>query len=84
LIFPYLPVSKRLRVGPWTLIPVADLQDDEATSPTAAEQARGINALYRPSANRRGFGAFVRADEPVGDVLLDPFDRAMKQFGIGS
>jgi hypothetical protein len=65
-LYPYLPLSERVSLGPWTLIPAGDLQDDDATSASVAEQARGVHALYRLSGDRRGFGAFVRGEAPVG------------------
>jgi hypothetical protein len=32
-------------------------------------QAREVHALYRRSGDRRGFGAFVRGVQPVGEEL---------------
>lgn|GEM_PF-1541300 len=68
-LYPYLPLTRRVSVGSWTLIPVGDLQDADAVSADAAEQARGVHALYRLSGDRRGFGAFVRGVQPVGEEL---------------
>ena len=68
-LYPYLPLTRRVSVGSWTLIPAGDLQDTDAVSADAAEQARGIHALYRLSGDRRGFGAFVRGVSPVGEEL---------------
>jgi hypothetical protein len=68
-LFPYLPLSRRIVVRPWTLIPPEDLSDADAVSTQAAELARGVHALYRFDGNRPGFGAFVRSAEPVGNEL---------------
>src|SRR5205085_2499236 len=68
-LYPYLPLTGRVNVGPWTLIPVGDLQDQDATSPVAAEQARGVHALYRLSGDRRGYGAFVKGEQPLGQEV---------------
>lgn len=65
-IYPYLPLSERLSVGPWTLIPISDVRDEDAISPGAAEAARGVHALYRMSGDRQRFGAVIRGAEPVG------------------
>ena len=69
-LFPYLPLSDRLTVGPWTLIPRETLSDGDAVSSEAAEQARGVAALYRMSGNSRGYGGFVRSEDArIGDEL---------------
>jgi hypothetical protein len=70
-LFPYLPLADRLTVGPWTLIPRASLEDADATSAEVAEQARGVAALYRLAGDSRGFEAFLRGEQPVGEELDD-------------
>lgn len=75
-LFPYLPLAERMSVGPWTLIPRAALVDDDALSPAAAEQARGIAALYRLPSDGRGYGAFIRSAEAAVGAEVD-------QVGLG-
>jgi hypothetical protein len=70
-LFPYLPTSDRLTVGPWTLIPRAALTDDDAISAEAAERARGVAALYRMPGDDRGFGAFVRSEQSAVGAEVD-------------
>jgi hypothetical protein len=65
-MYPYLPLSERLSIGPWTLIPIGDVRDEDAISADAAEAARGVHALYRMSGDRRRFGAVIRGNDPVG------------------
>jgi hypothetical protein len=65
-LFPYLPLAERLTIGPWTLIPRAALEVADATSAEVAEKARGVAALYRLPGDGRGFGAFLRGEQPVG------------------
>lgn len=67
-IFPYLPLSRRMAVGAWELIPRQLFGPPDAISAEAVEHAHGIAALYRMPGDPRGFGAFVRHREArVGD-----------------
>jgi hypothetical protein len=69
-LFPYVPLRDRLTIGTWTLIPREAFADEDAIAPEAAEQARGLAALYRMPGDPRGYGAFVRSElNPVGEEV---------------
>jgi hypothetical protein len=69
---PYLPLSERVRVGVWELIPKADLQDSDAMDDQAARWARGFADLFDLREPTRPFGAFARQlDGLIGDQIED-------------
>jgi hypothetical protein len=43
---PYLPLSLRVKVGIWELIPRSDLRDDDASDAHDASLARGLAELF--------------------------------------
>jgi hypothetical protein len=70
MLFPYLPLSKRITIGPWELIPKSQLTAADAIAPEMVEHAHGVADLYALPSKSSGFGAFVRhADGGVGDEI---------------
>lgn len=70
LLFPYLPLAERRRIGPWLLIPRAQLDADDCGSAQMVEHAHGVWGLYRMPADATGYGCFVtRNGQPVGAEL---------------
>lgn len=69
---PYLPLSERVVVGAWELIPKADLRESDAVDDRAAKWARGFADLFDLREPLRPFGAFARQlDGLVGDGIED-------------
>jgi hypothetical protein len=69
---PYLPLSERVRVGAWELVPKADLRDSDAIDDQAAKWARGFADLFDLREPTRSFGAFAcQLDGLVGDRIED-------------
>jgi hypothetical protein len=65
---PYLPLTDRIVVGEWELIPRQDLQDADALDARTAELARGFAGLHDLRDTTHAFGAFARPrDGRVGD-----------------
>jgi hypothetical protein len=70
MLFPYLPLSARLTVGPWELIPKSHLAATDVRAAEMVDHAHGVAALYAMPGDSRGFGAFVRhLDRRVGDEI---------------
>jgi hypothetical protein len=46
ILFPYLPLSKRVRVGPWELIPCRNFATTDAASARAKKQAHQLFDFY--------------------------------------
>lgn len=69
---PYLPLNERVLVGPWELIPKADLRESDAIDSQTAKWARGFADLFDLREPLRPFGAFVHQhDRLVGDGIED-------------
>jgi hypothetical protein len=72
LLFPYLPLGERRTVGPWSVIPRAQLEAVDCVNPAIVDHAQGVRALYRMPGGDAGYGCFVaRNGQPVG-AELDP------------
>lgn len=70
LYLPYLPLEDRCDIGPWQLVPAAELADADVATANALALARGLDALYErpPAFSTRG--VFARPlDGKVGDAL---------------
>lgn len=79
VLFPYLSLDKRVRVGPWELIPKKDLKAEDAVDEPTYKLAQLHLALYAlPDVGlAKGCGCLARFDsrrigEPVGLGLLHP------------
>jgi hypothetical protein len=69
---PYLPLSERVSIGAWELIPKSDLRESDAIDDRAAKWARGFADLFDLRETTRPFGAFARqVDGLVGDGIED-------------
>ena len=70
---PYLPLSSRLNVGMWELIPRGELRDDDARNARDALLARGLGDLFAlPEGTLGAVGAFAKPRRGcVGDDPLD-------------
>jgi hypothetical protein len=70
-LFPYLPLTERVVIGPWELIPREQLTTDDTTTVAMVGHARNVDALYRaPERQWSKVGAFLRPpDRLVGDVF---------------
>ena len=67
---PYLPLSERVVVGAWELIPKAHLCESDAIDERAEKWARGFADLFDVREATRPFGAFARQlDGLVGDSI---------------
>jgi hypothetical protein len=65
---PYVPLTERITVGGWELIPQRELQDADALDSRTAELARGFAGLHDLRDTTHAFGAFARPiDGRVGD-----------------
>jgi hypothetical protein len=65
---PYLPLTDRIVVGDWELIPQKDLNDSDALDARTAELARGFAGLHDLRDTTQAFGAFARPKNGrVGD-----------------
>lgn len=75
---PYLPLTSRVRIGEWDLIPKADLQESDAIDAQVTEWARAVAALYAlPEPSREPVGAFgCLVEGHIGD---DPADATLMQ-----
>jgi hypothetical protein len=70
LLFPYVPLAGRRQIGPWLLIPRAELSASDCVSEGMVEHAHGVWALYRMPTDATGYGCFVaRNDQPIGTDL---------------
>jgi hypothetical protein len=70
MVFPYLPLSKRVIICSWELIPKSQLAVTDATSNDMVEYAHGVAALYAMPGRQPGYGAFVRhTTGRVGDKI---------------
>ena len=80
---PYLPLTDRIVVGEWELIPRQDLQDADALDARTAELARGFAGLHDLRDTTHAFGAFARprnggvGDDPGSAVPLVNLRRAL-------
>ena len=72
LLFPYLPVTERLDVGPCELIPQPLFDDGDARHPWIAEAVRGLFDLYKVRTTSTGHGVVVR---PLDGLVGDAVDR---------
>src|SRR5262249_40319787 len=79
LLYPYLPISDRQRVGPWELIPFGDQKEEDILSEVVKEMVEGLIALYSDEDPMVNLGAVARWREAkVGDDI----DReAMRSLG---
>jgi hypothetical protein len=70
LLFPYLPLAQRRQLGPWQLIPRAELAAGDCIGAAVVEYAHGVWRLYRMPGSDTGYGCFVARDgQPVGGEL---------------
>lgn len=80
---PYLPLTDRIVVGDWELIPQQDLQDADTLDPRTAQLARGFAVLHDLRGTTHPFGAFARpndgrvGDDPGSTVPLINLRRAL-------
>ena len=70
LLFPYLPVTDRVELGPFELIPRRLFEDGDAQHPWVAEAVRGLFELYKVRTASTGHGVVIRPqDGRVGDAI---------------
>lgn len=68
IYLPYLPLTERVVVGDWELIPQQGLLDVDAIDARTAQLARGFAGLHDLRETTHAFGAFGRpSDGKVGD-----------------
>lgn len=75
--YPYLPLTERLLVGPWELIPPHDLGEVDAGDASKAELIRGLVGMHvLPDSTITSLGALARfGDGRIGD----PFEMRAQQ-----
>lgn len=68
LLFPYLPLAERLRVGPWELLPQVAVNEQNTVSAWVADIMPQLMDLYRtPGVGLAKMGCVARlARDPVG------------------
>lgn len=68
LLFPYLPLTELVRLGPWELIPLAAIAETEAVAPWVPDVLPQLLELYRtPDADRTAVGCIAKLrTDPVG------------------
>jgi len=74
VVFPYLSLEERLRVGPWELIPKGDLKPEDADSESALSLARAHLAVYDlPEGDEaKRCGCFARRGDGLVGGAVEP------------
>lgn len=57
LLYPYLPLRQKIKIGPWTLAPPSAISDSDVAGPTEFDLVQGLVGIYKLPSNASNMGA---------------------------